>query len=84
MREDDRTGELFKPLYLCYITKKEDPIYKSASDVLTSVAPVQTYWKLCSQEINFLSLLFMVWLSELQKHGIKEKERKKKICMHSR
>ena len=40
---DDRTGELFKPLYLCYIAKEEDPIYQSANNVLTSVAPVQTY-----------------------------------------
>ena len=43
MREDDTTGELFKPLYLCYIAKEEDPIYKSANNVLTFVAPVQTY-----------------------------------------
>ena len=77
MREDDTTGELFNPLYLCNITKEKDPIYKSANNVLTSVAPVQTFWKLCSQGINYLSPLFMVWLSELQKHEIKEKERKK-------
>ena len=43
MREDDKTGESFKPLYLCYITKEEDPIYKSANNVLSTVAPVQTY-----------------------------------------
>ena len=61
MREDNTTGELFKPHHHCQITKEEVPIYSSANNVLSTVAPVQAHFKLCSQGINYPFSVFFCY-----------------------